>query len=161
MLPTLSGLRWIGWGCSQIVRQTARKAFPTSHLLWAWEGLSMFSPVTTLCGFWKGPFCLLVFHFSVHYSCWSGLGSIHHPAPVVLIDHNLCLVLLSTIQLWQQRQRISVHIVGVHQEDYTMTQHRRQQPVSLQYCMRSVFDICSSTPDSAVTPFCKAAFKSL
>jgi hypothetical protein len=55
---------------------------------------------------------------------------------------------------------IFLYSVGVHQEDYTITQHRRQQLVSMQYCMCLVSDVCSSTPDSAVTLFCKAAFRS-
>ena len=93
----------LGKDTVRLYRQTARKVFPISHLLWPLERLSMFSPVTALCGLWKGPFCLLVFHFSIHHSYWSGLGSICHPTPVDLIDHSLYQILLSTIQPWRHR----------------------------------------------------------
>lgn len=64
--------------------------------------LSMFPPVTAHCGLWKEPFCVLVFPFSLHHSYWSRLGAVCYPAPVDLIDHNLCLIVSSyTIQRWK------------------------------------------------------------
>lgn len=147
----------LGEDAFRLFRQTARRAFPNSHMLCPWEGLSMFCPVTALCGFWKGVFCLLVFHFSVHYSCWSGLGSIQHPAPVVLIDYNLCLILFSTIQLWWQGQHISAQCWCPSGRLHSDTAQKATT------CFNAVLHVLSvvriSTPDSAVILFCKAAFK--